>query len=55
MRDMVYPVDKGDVWLLPAVVGKGVFRPSGPVALLEIAIPAQTTPAAGTGSGDKVA
>jgi mannose-6-phosphate isomerase len=36
-----YPVARGDVWLLPAVVGKSVFRPSGLVALLEIAIPFQ--------------
>jgi mannose-6-phosphate isomerase len=37
-----YPVGRGDVWLLPAVVGKSKFRPSGLVALLEIAIPSQT-------------
>jgi mannose-6-phosphate isomerase len=34
-----YPVAKGDVWLLPAVVGACPFQPSGTVALLEIALP----------------
>jgi mannose-6-phosphate isomerase len=37
-----YAVGRGDVWLLPAVLGTSVFRPSGLVALLEIAIPSQT-------------
>ena len=34
-----YAVGKGDVWLLPAVVGACAFRPSGVVSLLEIALP----------------
>jgi mannose-6-phosphate isomerase len=34
-----YAVGKGDVWLLPAVVGAGVFRPFSAVTLLEIAPP----------------
>ncbi len=34
-----YPVGKGDVILLPAVIGTCTFRPSGAVNLLEIAIP----------------
>ena len=34
-----YAVGKGDVFLLPAVIGKCVVRPRGAVNLLEIAIP----------------
>ena len=34
-----YAVRKGEVWLLPAVVGACTFRPSSEVNLLEIAIP----------------
>ena len=34
-----YAVGKGDVLLLPAVIGACVFRPSGVVSLLEIALP----------------
>jgi mannose-6-phosphate isomerase len=34
-----YTVGKGDVWLLPAVVGACTFQPRGPVNLLEIALP----------------
>ena len=34
-----YAVGKGDVFLLPAAIGKCVFRPHGAVNLLEIAIP----------------
>jgi len=34
-----YAVGKGDVWLLPAVVGVCPFRPAGEMTLLEIAIP----------------
>jgi mannose-6-phosphate isomerase len=34
-----YAVGKGDVLLLPAAVGVCVFRPSGPVTLLEAALP----------------
>jgi mannose-6-phosphate isomerase len=34
-----YAVGKGDVFLLPAAVGKCAFRPRGVVNLLEIAIP----------------
>ncbi len=35
-----YAVEKGEVWLLPAVVGVCHFRPSDAVNLLEIACPA---------------
>ena len=35
----VFPVGKGDVWLLPAAVGACAFRPQGEVSLLEIALP----------------
>jgi mannose-6-phosphate isomerase len=35
----IYAVGKGDVFLLPAVIGKCVFRPCGAVNLLEISIP----------------
>jgi mannose-6-phosphate isomerase len=34
-----YAVRKGEVWLLPAVVGSCTFRPSNSIGLLEIAIP----------------
>jgi mannose-6-phosphate isomerase len=34
-----FPVGKGDVWLLPAVVGPCPFQPQGAVSLLEIALP----------------
>ena len=34
-----YAVGKGDVFLLPAVIGNCVFRPRGAVNLLEISIP----------------
>jgi len=34
-----YAVRKGEVWLLPAVVGSSTFRPSSAIGLLEIAIP----------------
>ena len=34
-----YPVGKGDVWLLPAVVGASAFQPDSAVSLLEIALP----------------
>ena len=34
-----YPVGKGDVWLLPAVVGACPFDPQGVMSLLEIALP----------------
>jgi mannose-6-phosphate isomerase len=34
-----YAVRKGEVWLLPAVVGSCTFRPSSAIGLLEIAIP----------------
>jgi mannose-6-phosphate isomerase len=43
---IIYPVGKGDVWLLPAVLGESKFRPSGLVELLEIAIPSQAEPKA---------
>lgn len=34
-----YDLGKGEVWLLPAVVGACVFRPSGAANVLEIALP----------------
>ena len=34
-----YGVDKGEVWLLPAVAGACVFHPNSVVTLLEIALP----------------
>jgi mannose-6-phosphate isomerase len=34
-----YAAGKGDVLLLPAAVGACVFQPSGPVTLLEVALP----------------
>jgi mannose-6-phosphate isomerase len=37
--DAAYAVGKGDVYLLPAVVGACTFRPRGAVKLLEIALP----------------
>jgi len=37
--DATFAIGKGDVFLLPAVIGKCVFRPRGAVNLLEIAIP----------------
>ena len=37
--EIPYTVGKGDVWILPADTGVCVFRPSGEVSLLEIAIP----------------
>ena len=35
------PVGKGDVLLVPAVVGACPFQPRGPVTLLEVAMPEQ--------------
>ena len=37
--DDTYAVRKGEVWLLPPVVGACTFRPSSEVNLLEVAIP----------------
>jgi mannose-6-phosphate isomerase len=34
-----YAVEKGDVFLLPAVIGAGIVRPQSAVTLLEIALP----------------
>jgi mannose-6-phosphate isomerase len=34
-----YGIDKGEVWLLPAVVGRCEFHPNNAVTLLEIALP----------------
>ena len=34
-----YAADKGDVLLLPAAVGACIFRPSGSVTVLEVALP----------------
>jgi mannose-6-phosphate isomerase len=39
LGDATYAVGKGDVWLLPAVLGACTFRPQGAVSVLEIAIP----------------
>jgi len=36
----IYAVGKGEVWLLPAVIGSCVFRPANAVTLLEIEVPA---------------
>lgn len=38
-NDATYPVGKGDVMLLPAVVGACTFRPDSSVTVLEIALP----------------
>jgi mannose-6-phosphate isomerase len=38
-----YAIGKGDVWLLPAVVGACDFQPHGAVSLLEIALPESFT------------
>jgi mannose-6-phosphate isomerase len=47
-----YPIRKGEVWLLPAVIGRCTLRPSGTVTLLEIAIPEKPKSGhAGTSSG----
>ncbi len=40
----VYAVGKGDVLLLPAVVGACSFQPRGAVILLEIALPEAYSP-----------
>jgi mannose-6-phosphate isomerase len=37
--DETYAAGKGDVLLLPAAIGVCAFRPSGPVTLLEVALP----------------
>jgi len=37
--DAVYAVGKGDVFILPAVIGKCTFKPGIKVNLLELAIP----------------
>lgn len=34
-----YPLDKGGIMLLPAIIGECVFRPEGEINLLEISIP----------------
>jgi len=34
-----YAIGKGDVFLLPAVLGACTFRPSSAVSVLELAIP----------------
>jgi hypothetical protein len=39
MTGETYAVAKGEVWLLPAVVGVCTFRPTEPITLFEIAIP----------------
>ncbi len=35
----IYPVGKGDVLLLPAIIGACSCQPRGAVSLLEIALP----------------
>lgn len=37
-----YAIRKGEVWLLPAMVGTCTLRPNGTVNLLEIAIPEES-------------
>jgi mannose-6-phosphate isomerase len=37
--DSTFPVKKGDVWLLPAIVGQCEFKPRTKVEFLELAIP----------------
>jgi mannose-6-phosphate isomerase len=37
-----YAIDKGDVVLLPAVVGACLCRPRGSISLLEISLPEAT-------------
>ncbi|MGD0443553.1 MAG: type I phosphomannose isomerase catalytic subunit [Edaphobacter sp.] len=46
----IYAVRKGEVWLLPAVVGACPFRPDSAVSLLEIAIPTKS----GSGEDGKI-
>ena len=36
---ITYGIEKGDVWILPAVVGPCEFHPNNAVTLLEIALP----------------
>jgi len=38
-NNMYYKIQKGDVWLLPAIVGSCLFCPNATVSLLEIALP----------------
>ncbi len=38
-----YPIARGEVLLLPAVVGSCILRPRGPVSLLEVALPESST------------
>jgi mannose-6-phosphate isomerase len=40
---VTYPIGKGDVWLIPAVVGACAFRPLSSVSVLEIALPELAT------------
>ena len=46
-----YAVRKGDVFILPAVIGVCAFRPSSAVNLLEIALPESLTPGIPRGNG----
>jgi mannose-6-phosphate isomerase len=39
-----YAVNKGEVWLLPAVAGRCAFHPDSAVTVLEIALPGQFRP-----------
>lgn len=39
-----YDIARGDVMLLPAVVGRCSFRPNGPVSVLEVALPELALP-----------
>jgi mannose-6-phosphate isomerase len=47
-----YIIGKGEVWLLPAVVGACAFHPHNAVTLLEIAIPEQFTTGRQPNTGD---
>jgi mannose-6-phosphate isomerase len=38
-NDIIYTIGKGDIFLLPAVVGVCTFKPQSAVTLLEIALP----------------
>lgn len=38
-KNTSYTIEKGAVWLLPAIVGSCLLRPNGTISLLEIALP----------------
>jgi mannose-6-phosphate isomerase len=52
--DASFPVRKGDVFVLPSVIGVCAFRPHGAVTVLEVALPeAPTADALGTAEADR--